>query len=52
MHGSPLVGHIVGSIATPSGNGYGIFDFSKQPFFGSLAGTHLSTPIVGMTATG
>jgi hypothetical protein len=44
--------------ATPSGNGYwevaadgGIFSFGDATFHGSMGGTPLNQPIVGMAAT-
>jgi hypothetical protein len=53
MSGVPLNGPVLGSVRTPSGNGYymvasdgGIFNFSSQPFHGSLGGTPLPAPIV------
>ena len=45
--------------STPDGNGYwlvasdgGIFAFGASGFEGSMGGTHLNAPIVGMAAPG
>jgi len=44
--------------ATPDGGGYwlvasdgGVFNFGDAGFFGSMGGTHLNAPVVGMTAS-
>jgi hypothetical protein len=44
--------------ATPAANGYwevasdgGIFSFGGAPFHGSMGGTHLNQPVVGMAGT-
>jgi hypothetical protein len=44
--------------ATPSGDGYwlvasdgGVFSFGDAPFFGSMGGSRLNAPVVGMAAT-
>ncbi len=58
MHGTPLVGHIVGSIATPTGNGYymvgsdgGVFAFGDAAFHGSTGNLRLNQPVVGLVPT-
>ena len=58
LHGwHPLDEPIVGMAATPDGAGYwevasdgGIFAFGDATFFGSMGGTHLNEPIVGMAS--
>lgn len=57
MGGRPLVRPIVGASAYGTGyalidNAGGVFDFSENPFFGSLPATALTSPIAGIAATG
>jgi hypothetical protein len=50
---------MVGMARTPTGNGYwcvasdgGIFAFGDAPFDGSMGGTRLAQPVVGMCGDG
>jgi hypothetical protein len=56
MGGVRLNAPMVGMAATPSGNGYwcvasdgGIFSFGDAQFHGSMGGTGLARPVVGMS---
>ena len=57
MSGKPLAAGIVGVAATADGGGYwevgadgGIFAFGDAAFSGSMSGTPLSAPIVGIAS--
>ena len=57
--GQSLNKPIEGIVTTPDGGGYwmvasdgGIFTFGDAPFLGSLGSKHLTSPIVGMIASG
>jgi hypothetical protein len=58
-HGVPHVGAPVAIASTPDGKGYwiadsdgGVFGFGDATFAGSMGGTPLNAPVVGMAATG
>ena len=58
LHATNLNGRIIGSIATPTGNGYymvgtdgGIFAFGDARFRGSMGGERLNQPVVGLVPT-
>jgi hypothetical protein len=55
MSAVPLTGHILDSVATPSGRGYwmvgsdgGIFSFGDAKFFGSMGDKRLNKPVMSM----
>jgi len=57
MGGKPLNAPIVGMTATPDGGGYqmvasdgGIFTFGDAEYHGSMGGTPLIRPVVGMAS--
>ena len=58
MAASPYASAVPPAQPNPAGKGYwlvasdgGVFNFGDAGFFGSMGGSHLNKPIVGMTAT-